>query len=82
MVCHVDFSVEAIQLSSPPLMTVKLTRWPNYRGGGGATKWENRGSKTFCVPLRVEAFCDTPPPPPPITLAKSKTSSSRVKTTF
>ena len=33
MVCHVDFSVEAL----PLLVTVKLTKRPNYYGGGGGT---------------------------------------------
>ena len=29
--------------------------WTSLRGGrgGGATKWENRGSETFCAPLKT-----------------------------
>ena len=58
----------------------------NYREGG-ASKWENRGSKTFCAPPpqdRVKLFA----PPllkggnllrPPISIAK--TSSYRIKNT-
>ena len=56
-------------------------------GRGGATKWENRGSETFCAPPpqdRVKLF--TPPllksgnfSRPPYNMAK--TSSYRVKTT-
>ena len=60
--------------------------WSLIMGRGGATKWENRGSETFCAPPqdRVKLFV----PPllkggnflrPPITMAK--TSSSCVKTT-
>ena len=29
--------------------------------GGGATKWENRGSKTFCAPLRRGKTFTRPP---------------------
>ena len=32
--------------------------------GGGATKWENRGSETFCAPpSRQGKTCYDPPPP-------------------
>ena len=56
----------------------------NY-GEGGATKWENRGSKTFCTPLqdrvkpfappfyRVETFYGTP-----FNMAKTSTTSNFV----
>ena len=46
----------------------------NY-GEGGATKWENRGSETFCAP----PFKDWKLLAPPYNMAK--TSSYRVKTT-
>ena len=71
-------------------MTTKVTCCKrlviNYREGE-ATKWENRGFDTFCVPPedRVNLFAPTPLLRggnflrPPITMAK--TSSSRVKTT-
>ena len=59
-------------------------------GGGGATKWENRGSETFCAPpppLRQgKTFCAPPfkelklfHAPPPFNMAK--TSSYCIETT-
>ena len=60
----------------------------NYGEGGGATKWENRGSKTFCAPppsRQGKTFCAPPPFKewklfvPPYNMAK--TSSYHVKTT-
>ena len=58
----------------------------NY-GEGGATKWENRGSETFCAtPSRQGKTFRAPPlksgnftRPPPYNMAK--TSSYRVKST-
>ena len=31
-------------------------------GGGGATKWENHGSETFCAPPQDSVKLSTPPP--------------------
>ena len=57
----------------------------NY-GEGGATKWENRGSETFCAPPQDKVKLFAPPllksgnlTRPPYNMAK--TSSSRIKTT-
>ena len=66
--------------------------WSLIRGRGGATKWENRGSETYCVPppsRQGKTFCALPPPPfedwklfaPPAPFNMAKTSSYRVKTT-
>ena len=43
MVCHVDFSVEDIQLSSPPLSDSEINKvaqlaWGRWGGGGNYTK--------------------------------------------
>ena len=35
MVCHVDFSVEAIQLSSPPLSGSEINKVAQLPWGGG-----------------------------------------------
>ena len=61
--------------------------WSLITGRGGATKWENRGSETFCAPPpqdRVKLFAPLLLKGgiffvPPITMAK--TSSSHAKTT-
>ena len=73
----------------PMILTVQVFLYKglviNLRGGGGATKWENRGSETFCAPPSRQGKTFCPPPfyrvaffcaPPPITMAK--TSSSRI----
>ena len=38
----------------------------NYEegGGGGATKWENHGSETFCAPHPQDRVKLVMPPPP------------------
>ena len=57
----------------------------NYGDGGGATKWENRGSETFCPSRQGKTF-RAPPfkelerfAPSPFDMAK--TSSYHVNTT-
>ena len=46
-----------------PLHVFFLLRdWSLIRGGGGATKWENRGSETFCAtPSRQGKTFRAPP---------------------
>ena len=41
---------------------VEFRDWSLITGGGGATKWENRGSETFCDPpsRQGKTFCPSP----------------------
>ena len=43
MVCHVDFSVEAIQLSSPPLSDSEIRDFPYY------ATFREKGAKLACA---------------------------------
>ena len=72
-------------LSGNPLKefcTFKKLCYSNIRGwllitdgrDGGATKWENRGSETFCVPPFKVTKLFAPPPPPSIWLKLQATA--------
>ena len=39
-----------------------LRDWSLITGRGGATKWENRGSETFCAPPQDSVKLSAPPP--------------------
>ena len=49
MVCLVDFSVEAIQLSSPPLSDSGIDKVAQLRGGRGEGLYKSCDVTTFCV---------------------------------
>ena len=40
---------------------VSVRDWSLITGRGGATKWENRGSETFCAPPQDRVKLFTPP---------------------
>ena len=49
MVCHVDFSVEAIQLSSPPLSDSEIDKKAQLLWGRGEGLYKSCDVITFCV---------------------------------
>ena len=49
MVCHVDFSVEAIHLSSPPLSDSEIDKKAQFLGGRGEGLYRSCDVITFCV---------------------------------
>ena len=73
-------------MASEPSRTIVTRGLVINYGEGGATKWENRGSETFCAPpsRQGKTFCAPPFKDwklfaPPYNMAK--TSSYYVKTT-
>ena len=62
MVCHVDFSVEAIQLSSPPFNDSEINKVAQlpWGRGGGLQNGKIAGPKPFVYPLGWKLFA-TPP---------------------
>ena len=49
MVCHVDFSVEAIQLSSPHLRDSEIDKEAELPWGRGEGLYKSCDVTTFCV---------------------------------
>ena len=49
MVCHIDFSVEAIQLSSPPLSDSEINKVAQLPQGRGKELYKTCDIITLCV---------------------------------
>ena len=49
MVCHVDFSVDVIQISSPPLSDSEIDKVAQLPWGRGGGLYKSCDVTTFCV---------------------------------
>ena len=49
MICHVDFSVEAIQFSSPPLSDSEINKVAQLPWGRGEGLYKSCDVLTFCA---------------------------------